>query len=509
MGGTCKDCYIYAGLTFHFSITLEDYKLQSMEAYVEGNLAANVELESLDVTGSVTANAKQVFVYHSPTIDVKFGSAKVFISAMVPVTMQPEVEATGQLKVSGGAGADLSVKAGAAIRRGSSGLERVLFEDFNAEVRAGGFSPEKFSGEAAVRMKLVAAVQFNISIGLAVGPALASIGGPLIALGFTPETVFKGEYDGETNNAEAQALISIDGAIGLDMKLEIGGEWGAAAMGDLLDGVAKWKKKDCDEDGLIAVDCKVEPKGIFSKKIPLKKKTWGNGNTNGNGRRLAEWPAATWKQMEGTTWEGSQRMHPSRSTPCDDDSFQYLTFQLVNVEDPLSKDMDPSDPNYMRGLADLTLYTAWTKGNTNAGGDAYTEVSQEVWGTYLRTQTVNACETDDVDTWTRNDVGMVIPGQGAFNFNKKDDQEGVDYFESTQGGAAGNRRIGYFCTNTDGTTRWVIEDTMRCTLIDMVEQVVPSRRLQDKEVCELSIREVDAEGSAAGIMLAGLFVLLQ
>lgn len=70
----------------------------------------------------------------------------MFIRAVVPITLQPEAEATGTLAVRGGAGGALNVKAGVKFARADGGLQREMFEDLSMEARRGGNLGEEHGG---------------------------------------------------------------------------------------------------------------------------------------------------------------------------------------------------------------------------------------------------------------------------------------------------------------------------------------------------------------------------
>jgi hypothetical protein len=346
ISGECKECYVYAGVTFHFGMVIsretgELPKVDELYAYADGTLAANVELEALKVDGNFEGNAKHIDTYRLKPVQIKLPIASVFISANVPVSLQPEAEASGELSVEGGAGASANLIAGVKFRGGKP----ELFEEFEASANAEGFTPIKFKGEAAVRIRLLTTVEMNVGIG-ALGIEAGRIGGPTVAVEVSPEAMLSGEYDfasGEAN-AEAKAMIGVDGAIGLRMELKL-----------LPD-----KEKDL-LNGAGAVD----PKGIFSQKFQL-------GATDfGGGRRLANWDCAKWTQKIGTTWTGSQIKHPSQGSKCSDTPvFQYLTVQLVEVE----------DCEESAGYADMTFYSVATLGDTDVATSEtlYTEVDQLV-----------------------------------------------------------------------------------------------------------------------------------
>merc|ERR1712224_36493 len=99
--GTCDECHIYADVTFHFSLRMSDNEIQEMGAYVEGALAANINVSSLK-PGSMWNYEALLATYRSPEVRIPFGSGTVFLRAEVPITMRLEGEALGDLEVQGG-----------------------------------------------------------------------------------------------------------------------------------------------------------------------------------------------------------------------------------------------------------------------------------------------------------------------------------------------------------------------------------------------------------------------
>lgn len=71
--GTCADCHLYAGVTFHVRLVLDDFAVQEFAAWVEGTVSANLDLESFDAEGSWDAE-KHVHTFKSAEVPILIGS---------------------------------------------------------------------------------------------------------------------------------------------------------------------------------------------------------------------------------------------------------------------------------------------------------------------------------------------------------------------------------------------------------------------------------------------------
>jgi hypothetical protein len=86
--GTCEGCYVYAALTMHFAMKIDNYKLLAIEPYLSGDMNCNLQVDELQVTKSVSASfSKLIMTYVSAVVPIKHevGLATLSISATVPM----------------------------------------------------------------------------------------------------------------------------------------------------------------------------------------------------------------------------------------------------------------------------------------------------------------------------------------------------------------------------------------------------------------------------------------
>jgi hypothetical protein len=471
--GTCDNCYLYAGVTLNFGIKLKDWEVQELTTYVEGGIAANLAISSLNMEGAF-AKSKKIATYISKEVSIPIsgGPGSVFIKAEIPVTLALEGEMEGEMEVEGGAGGKLAMKSGVRFTLNGGELKREMFQDIQTEARAQGFSPKKISGEAALRLKLIPVINIQTQLGIKVGSSifrLAKLGGPSVTLEFMAETLFSGNYDIDagTGSAEVVPQIAVNGAIGSNMKFQL--SLGSKKSSDLLGGKGK-----------------TDPLAIFSQKYPLAQFTASVG-----GRRLNS--HGTWK-VAGTTWTGSQSTHPSKSVPCSGPENLYLTMQLVEVEMYFP---GPTPPGQEWKIPDATFYynvvTSQGSDSLDGGKELFAEIKQEKYKIGFRSYGIDIlpCPAEI----TPNDGGGIIPeGHQAFIFEVVADPD-IDYEETTRGAGSFSKKVGFLCRDEDGLTRFIMEDTGLCVMVDMKQEVPSSRRLDDEpEEIELECKDIENGG---------------
>jgi hypothetical protein len=390
------------------------------------------------------------------------------MKAEIPVTLALEGEMEGEMEVEGGAGGKLAVKSGVRFTPIGGELKPEMFQDFQTEARAQGFSPKKLSGEAALRLKLIPVINIQTQFGVG-SVRLAKIGGPSVTLEFMAETLFSGNYDIDagTGSAEVVPQIGVNGAIGSNIVFQL--SLGSKKSSDLL-----------GEKG------KIDPVAIFSQKYPLAQFT-----ASGGGRRLNS--HATWKVV-GTTWTGTQSTHPSKSVPCAGPENLYLTMQLVEVE---MYSPGPTPPGQEWVIPDATFYynvaTSQGSDSLDGGGELFAEIKQEKYKIGLRGygKEILPCPSEI----TPNDGGGIIPeGHQAFNFKVAPDPD-IDFEATTRGAGAFSTKTGFLCRNDDGLTRFIMEDPLLCVMIDTKQEVPSSRRLEDEpEEKKLECKDIENGG---------------
>eukprot|EP00953_Heterococcus_sp_UTEX-ZZ885_P031432 16496-Heterococcus_DN1.PRE.1 len=95
--GTCEGCYVYAALTMHFAMKIDNYKLLATESYLSGDMNCNLQVDELKVTKSVSASfSKLIMTYVSAVVPIKHevGLATLSISATVPMCIGMDFDAS-------------------------------------------------------------------------------------------------------------------------------------------------------------------------------------------------------------------------------------------------------------------------------------------------------------------------------------------------------------------------------------------------------------------------------
>jgi hypothetical protein len=471
--GTCDNCYLYAGVTLNFGIKLKDWEVQELTTYVEGGIAANLAISSLNMKGAFAKSRKiATYISKEVSIPISGGPGNVFMKAEIPVTLALEGEMEGEMEVEGGAGGKLAMKSGVRFTPDGGGLKREMFQDFQTEARAQGFSPKKLSGEAALRLKLIPVINIQTQLGMKVkgidrAVRLAKIGGPSVTLEFMAETLFSGNYDIDagTGSAEMVPQIGVNGAIGSNMMFQL--SLGSKTSDDLLGGKGK-----------------TDPVAIFSQKYPL-----AHFSLSAGGRRLSSHTA--WKEV-GTTWTGSLSTHPSKSSPCAGyPENLYLTWQLVEVDYG-----PPPPPGFVfpdwefRSSWYFTFNVATSQGTASVDkqGEVFAEIKQEALQIGFRQQAeIQPCPAEISNP--------IIPaGHAAFIISKADAPE-IAYEESTRGTSFDTMYVAFICREDNGLTRIIAEDSLRCAIIDMKQEVSSSRRLEDEpEEIQMECKDIENGG---------------